>query len=124
MRHRRPRAGQGRPFDAGVPGAARFRSRRTWEHWPFSLGLNGMNAHLAGNVSCSASSHAMAPPGTRANMRKGRGSTCLADRAVRSDEMFERFTDRARRVVVLAQEEARMLNHNYIGTEHILLGLI
>jgi ATP-dependent Clp protease ATP-binding subunit ClpC len=39
-------------------------------------------------------------------------------------DMFERFTDRARRVVVLAQEEARMLNHNYIGTEHILLGLI
>src|ERR1700740_2303203 len=38
--------------------------------------------------------------------------------------MFERFTDRARRVVVLAPEEARMLNHNYIGTEHILLGLI
>ncbi|HEX6916447.1 MAG TPA: ATP-dependent Clp protease ATP-binding subunit [Phycicoccus sp.] len=38
--------------------------------------------------------------------------------------MFERFTDRARRVVVLAQEEARGLNHNYIGTEHILLGLI
>jgi ATP-dependent Clp protease ATP-binding subunit ClpC len=38
--------------------------------------------------------------------------------------MFERLTDRARRVVVLAQEEARMLNHNYIGTEHILLGLI
>ena len=38
--------------------------------------------------------------------------------------MFERFTDRARRVVVLAQEEARRLNHNCIGTEHILLGLI
>ncbi|MFM7068615.1 MAG: Clp protease N-terminal domain-containing protein, partial [Actinomycetes bacterium] len=38
--------------------------------------------------------------------------------------MFERFTDRARRVVVLAQEEARLLQHNYIGTEHILLGLI
>jgi ATP-dependent Clp protease ATP-binding subunit ClpC len=38
--------------------------------------------------------------------------------------VFERFTDRARRVVVLAQEEARLLNHNYIGTEHILLGLI
>jgi ATP-dependent Clp protease ATP-binding subunit ClpA len=43
-------------------------------------------------------------------------------RAARS--MFERFSQRARRVVVLAQEEARMLNHNYIGTEHILLGLI
>src|SRR5680860_518427 len=42
----------------------------------------------------------------------------------RSIAMFERFTDRARRVVVLAQEEARMLSHNYIGTEHILLGLI
>ena len=38
--------------------------------------------------------------------------------------MFERFTDRARRVIVLAQEEARELNHNYMGTEHILLGLI
>ncbi|MYH95768.1 MAG: hypothetical protein F4129_04570, partial [Acidimicrobiia bacterium] len=38
--------------------------------------------------------------------------------------VFERFTDRARRVVVLAQEEARLLHHNYIGTEHILLGLI
>jgi ATP-dependent Clp protease ATP-binding subunit ClpC len=38
--------------------------------------------------------------------------------------MFERFTDRARRVVVMAQEEARMLNHTYVGTEHILLGLL
>ncbi len=38
--------------------------------------------------------------------------------------MFERFTDRARRVVVLAQEEARRLDHNYVGTEHVLLGLI
>jgi ATP-dependent Clp protease ATP-binding subunit ClpC len=38
--------------------------------------------------------------------------------------MFERFTDRARRVVVLAQEEARMLHHDYVGTEHMLLGLV
>jgi ATP-dependent Clp protease ATP-binding subunit ClpA len=38
--------------------------------------------------------------------------------------MFERFTDRARRVVVLAQEESRLLNHHYIGTEHLLLGLL
>ena len=38
--------------------------------------------------------------------------------------MFERFTDRARRVIVLAQDEAKLLNHNFIGTEHILLGLI
>jgi ATP-dependent Clp protease ATP-binding subunit ClpA len=39
-------------------------------------------------------------------------------------DMFERFTDRARRVVVLAQEEARLLRHNYIGTEHLLLGIL
>src|SRR5215212_2456884 len=39
-------------------------------------------------------------------------------------QMFERFTERARQVVVLAQEEARILKHNYIGTEHILLGLL
>jgi ATP-dependent Clp protease ATP-binding subunit ClpC len=38
--------------------------------------------------------------------------------------MFERFTDRARNTVVLAQEEARRLGHNYIGTEHLLLGLL
>ena len=38
--------------------------------------------------------------------------------------MFERFTDRARRVVVMAQEDARVRNHDYVGTEHILLGLI
>jgi ATP-dependent Clp protease ATP-binding subunit ClpC len=44
--------------------------------------------------------------------------------AARGRFVFERFTDRARRVVVLAQEEARILNHNYIGTEHILLGLV
>ena len=37
--------------------------------------------------------------------------------------MFERFTDRARRALVLAQDEARLLNHNFIGTEHLLLGL-
>jgi ATP-dependent Clp protease ATP-binding subunit ClpC len=42
----------------------------------------------------------------------------------RRPSMFERFTDRARRVVVQAQDEARTLNHSYIGTEHILLGLI
>ena len=38
--------------------------------------------------------------------------------------VFERFTDRARRVVVLAQDEARLLNHDFIGTEHLLLGML
>src|SRR5881227_3533656 len=56
--------------------------------------------------------------------RQGRSSPIQPPCCEESDDMFERFTDRARRVVVLAQEEARMLNHNYIGTEHILLGLI
>ena len=59
----------------------------------------------------STSPEPTTPPATRPH-----GSTIVP--------MFERFTDRARRVVVLAQEEARLLNHNYIGTEHILLGLI
>src|SRR5271165_7173855 len=45
-------------------------------------------------------------------------------KTTRESELFERFTDRARRVLVLAQEEARLLNHSFIGTEHILLGLI
>src|SRR4029453_5445816 len=51
-------------------------------------------------------------------------SALLVSQAYPAVQVFERFTDRARRVVVLAQEEARMLNHNYIGTEHILLGLV
>ncbi len=53
--------------------------------------------------------------------------TLTANQETSSEEatnLFERFTDRARRVLVLAQEEARLLNHNFIGTEHILLGLI
>src|SRR6202050_1206469 len=58
-------------------------------------------------------------------MRSRQARRNLPDpRCEESDDMFERFTDRARRVVVLAQEEARMLNHDYIGTEHILLGLV
>src|SRR6476469_3681428 len=80
----------------------------------------------------------MGPP-TRgsAQVRRRRPNDSLADQALRwrpradrlpftggGGAVFERFTDRARRVVVLAQEEARILNHNYTGTEHILLGLI
>ena len=53
-----------------------------------------------------------------------RNSGAAGTLAARRPSMFERFTDRARRVLVLAQEEARLLNHNFIGTEHILLGLI
>lgn len=55
-----------------------------------------------------------------------RNNICYTDVVPNGEilNMFERFTDKARRVVVLAQEEARILNHNYIGTEHILLGLI
>jgi len=49
---------------------------------------------------------------------------CRGLRVRKARSMFERFTERARRVVVLAQDEARMLNHDWIGTEHLLLGLI
>ena len=71
--------------------------------------------------------------GARSRLREVPSSTCSGPRRGegvhptderRTHTVFERFTDRARRVVVLAQEEARLLNHNYIGTEHILLGLI
>jgi ATP-dependent Clp protease ATP-binding subunit ClpA len=50
--------------------------------------------------------------------------SALGSHLVMGVRVFERFTDRGRRVVVLAQENARMCNHNYIGTEHILLGLL
>src|SRR5215472_10682565 len=63
----------------------------------------------------------LSPP-TRSIVLAAGMAGMTARRAARS--MFERFSQRARRVVVLAQEEARILNHNYIGTEHILLGLI
>ena len=49
---------------------------------------------------------------------------CVRRRRKRGSHVFERFTERARQVVVLAQDEARALKHNYIGTEHILLGLL
>jgi ATP-dependent Clp protease ATP-binding subunit ClpA len=65
------------------------------------------------------------PDGRSALADKSRAA--IAGTPVRAHDryvMFERLTNRARRVIVLAQEEARMLNHNYIGTEHILLGLI
>src|SRR5256884_1265752 len=68
--------------------------------------------------------HAATMRSRQGRARKDRSSPISPPCCEESDDMFERFTDRARRVVVLAQEEARMLNHNYIGTEHILLGLI
>jgi hypothetical protein len=63
-------------------------------------------------------------PRRRVDTEIGIGPRQADRRAYPAVQVFERFTDRARRVVVLAQEEARMLNHNYIGTEHILLGLV
>src|SRR4051794_24427772 len=54
----------------------------------------------------------------------GSGTALVVPRQIREHSVFERFTERARQVVVLAQEEARILKHNYIGTEHILLGLL
>src|SRR5205823_6390445 len=68
-------------------------------------------------------SHQGPAPTRRSERRPGRLPLRIRLLA-KAAPLFERFTDRARRVVVLAQEEARLLNHNYIGTEHILLGLI
>ncbi|GAA5022814.1 hypothetical protein GCM10023317_67180 [Actinopolymorpha pittospori] len=62
----------------------------------------------------------------RKRQKKPSGLAALMSAAHRGERhhMFERFTDRARSTVVLAQEEARLLSHNYIGTEHVLLGLL
>src|SRR6478735_2021730 len=62
--------------------------------------------------------------GSFRNTGPGDGFRPCCPAAISSVSVFERFTDRARQVVVLAQDEARGLRHNYIGTEHLLLGLM
>jgi ATP-dependent Clp protease ATP-binding subunit ClpA len=89
-------------------GCGAFSSRtmgRCWHLWPF---------WLVGWMTCSQ---------VPASPCLAHARAAVAGREV-AVEVFERFTDRARRVVVLAQEEARMLSHNYLGTEHLLLGLV
>ena len=75
-------------------------------------------------LPCLMRAYCLGSPGARLRLRRSvsalTGCRCQKGGA----KMLERFTDRARIVVVLAQEEARMLNHSYVGTEHILLGLI
>ena len=63
-------------------------------------------------------------PYARYHDRRGSGKPLTPSKAAERVRVFERFTERARQVVVLAQDEARALKHNYIGTEHILLGLL
>src|SRR4051794_12214369 len=70
------------------------------------------------------SPRARSGPWSRRQIEAGMATLVAQSHLSGGSSLFERFTDRARRVVVLAQEEARLLNHNYIGTEHILLGLI
>ena len=79
--------------------------------------------HLLSTCNLLASATKLAP-GPFLCGSAAAGRSAIRSRIERGGEMFERFTDRARRVVVVAQEEARILNHNYIGTEHLLLGLI
>ncbi|HLN06922.1 MAG TPA: Clp protease N-terminal domain-containing protein [Acidimicrobiales bacterium] len=74
-------------------------------------------------MSSKSSTSARAPSSAGPGCASGGTATQLPKRC-KDALIFERFTDRARRVLVLAQEEARLLNHGYIGTEHILLGLI
>ena len=60
----------------------------------------------------------------RASMASASGSTLAKEQAFDSMDRFDKFTDRARKVLTLAQDEAQRFNHNYIGTEHLLLGLV
>ena len=85
---------------------------------------------LAGWLAPRLEPSAVAVARVKEAARRGRPAMPLAEMIKKATMprqpkgMFQRFTDRARRVVVLAQEEARMLRHNYVGTEHLLLGLI
>ena len=81
------------------------------------------HAPVCGTAVDASGSNAGSPHGARPGADTVVPQSLARDRPS-GRRVFERFTDRARRVVVLAQEEARLLNHNYIGTEHILLGLI
>src|SRR5690349_7217705 len=71
--------------------------------------------------------HRQARP-ERGNLRASMAQRLLGRRSrgtgVRRMERFDKFTDRARKVLTLAQDEAQRFNHNYIGTEHLLLGLV
>src|SRR5215471_1853186 len=108
-----------------APVTGRVRFRRSRNYLATSRCWMGVKAQCPGKFSCSWRIIALSTgSGTRLPCGDGRRDELAGCRCEESDDMFERFTDRARRVVVLAQEEARMLNHNYIGTEHILLGLI
>jgi Clp amino terminal domain, pathogenicity island component len=93
--------------------------------WVFKIanGFARRRWHLLSTCNLLASATKLAP-GPFLCGSAAAGRSAIRIRTERGGEMFERFTDRARRIVVLAQDEARNLNHNYIGTEHLLLGLI
>src|SRR3954465_14357712 len=120
LRRRTSVPGRGRTAGRSPSGAgsARRSGRRTPPRTE-SQPLGGRDGR------CSLSANGLTPSGMEpVGWRSGSDDVTRVSMARSDEKMFERFTDRARRVVVLAQEEARMLSHNYIGTEHILLGLI
>src|SRR3954453_8605202 len=120
LRRRTSAPGRGRTAGRSPSGAgsARRSGRRTPPRTE-SQPLGGRDGR------CSLSANGLTPSGMEhVGWRSGSDDVTRVSMARSDEKMFERFTDRARRVVVLAQEEARMLSHNYIGTEHILLGLI
>src|SRR3954447_307195 len=120
LRRRTSAPGRGRTAGRAPSGAgsARRSGRRTPPRTE-SQPLGGRDGR------CSLSANGLTPSGMEhVGWRSGSDDVTRVSMARSDEKMFERFTDRARRVVVLAQEEARMLSHNYIGTEHILLGLI
>src|SRR5690242_11764936 len=99
-------------FPNGAPRTSRRRAVSAGPSAPGAGGRRRPRASRAGRFTLWRTPLPAAPPARSIELR----SAPKLNRGVRA--MFERFTDRARRVVVLAQEEARMLNHNYIGTEH------
>ena len=96
---------------------------RSWSAWiaPLPGRIPWMRARVFSSLRVSRRT---LPSTERPDHRSDRALGRSTSRKELSATMFERFTERARQVVVLAQEEARTLKHNYIGTEHILLGLL
>src|SRR5665648_630545 len=117
----------GRPgSQSSPPSAAAGRSPRT-PAMPLgpSAGSNLSQGHShLWHSACFSAPQSLRHVTQRSRIGLSRRPAEGADQIERRTPMFERFTEKARRVVVLAQEEARKLNQNYIGTEHLLLGLI
>src|SRR5439155_10046636 len=116
------------PARSSAPAPAARASRAARRRHSTTLGVRRTLLRLLPRTCCSQScaTASRSPPrsSTGAASLRARSSRRSHECTARRPDVFERFTERARQVVVLAQDEARSLNHNYIGTEHLLLGLL